>query len=501
MCSSDWVYAKKDFLDVWSLAMKRGNNHAFHIIQSFSPTDDVNPQQALEIGKEFMKRAIPNYQYVISTHSDRKHIHNHIIFNSVDLIKHRKYHSNKDTLENLRKISDMICEEHSLSVITPTKLPQRIILRGDIDNAVKQSNCYEDFLKIMQSYVYEVKIGKYLYFRKQGNKNFINTQTLGTAYIEKNIISKIYGTDDIQNHNIAPHLNHFIKRSYRKLLKNSIDYALKESSDFEDFLKKMSEQDYEIKCGKHLAFRHNTGKRFIRVESLGDLYTEYMLRLYFENNEEYEKIKNEIQPVINKYAEQEKEFHSRYINSLNVNIGIKMLNYLKENKIGNYAELFEKIDNASDREKKSLREKEKTENSIKSITEGLNALKIYHRYKAVYDKYNSLSDENFEKTFFGLNSRNELEKFNNALAIVNSLRKYDNSIPTVDELEKTIEKKKEQINFCEKNILRSRADLKNLETIKSNLLSIGNLFIEELQEQEERTQETQKYRKNNDVSL
>ncbi len=498
MCSSDWAYAKKDFLDVWSLAMKRGNNYAFHIIQSFSPYDDVIPQQALEIGKEFMKRAIPNYQYVISTHSDRRHIHNHIIFNSVDLIKHRKYHSNKNTLENLRKISDMICEEHSLSVITSTKLPQRIILRGDIDNAVKQSDCYEDFLKIMQSYGYEVKIGKYLYFRKQGNKNFINTQTLGTAYIGKNIISKIYGTDDIQNHNIAPHLNHIIKGSYRKLLKNSIDYALKKSSDFEDFLKKMSEQDYEIKCGKHLAFRHNTGKRFIRVESLGDLYSEYMLRLYFKNNEEYEKIKNEIQPVINKYAEQEKEFHSRYINSLNVNIGIKMLNYLKENKIGNYAELLEKIDNASDREKKFLREKEKAENSIRAITEGLNVLKIYHRYKDIYDKYNSLSDENFEKTFFGLNRRVELEKFNNALAILNSLRKYDNSIPTIDEFEKTIEKKKEQINFYEKNILRSRADLKNLETIKSNLLSIDNLFTEKSQKQEERTQ---KYRKYNDVSL
>ena len=106
--------------------------------------------------------------------------------------------------------------------------------RGDIDNAVKQSNCYEDFLKIMQSYNYEVKIGKYLYFKKQGNKNFINIQTLGTAYSEKNIKSKIYGTNDIQNHNIAPHLNHFIKHSYRKLLKNSIDYMLKESSDFED---------------------------------------------------------------------------------------------------------------------------------------------------------------------------------------------------------------------------------------------------------------------------
>ena len=65
----------------------------------------------------------------------------------------------------------------------------------------------------------------------------------------------------------------------------------------------------------------------------------------------------------------------------------------------------------------------------------------------------------------------------------------------------TIEKKKEQINLYEKNILKARADLKNLETIKSNLLSIDNLFTEKSQKQEERRQETQKYRKNHDVSL
>ncbi len=92
MCSSDWMYAKRDFLDVRSLAMKRGNNYAFYIIQSFSPNDNITPSQALEIGKEFMKRAISNYQYIIVAHNDRKYIHNHIIFNSVDLIKHRKYY-------------------------------------------------------------------------------------------------------------------------------------------------------------------------------------------------------------------------------------------------------------------------------------------------------------------------------------------------------------------------------------------------------------------------
>ena len=94
----------------------------------------------------------------------------------------------------------MICEEHSLSVITPTKLPQKIMFRSDIDNVVKQSNSYEDFLKNMKSYGYKIKVRKYLYFKKQGNKNFTNTQVLGMGYTEDNIRSKIYGIA-VENYN------------------------------------------------------------------------------------------------------------------------------------------------------------------------------------------------------------------------------------------------------------------------------------------------------------
>ncbi len=82
-----------------------------------------------------------------------------------------------------------------------------------------------------------------------------------------------------------------------------------------------------------------------------------MFRLYFENNIELKKLKEEIQPNISKYAEQEKKFHSRYINSLNINIGIKILNYLKENKISSYAELLEKIDKSKTLKNNCIREK------------------------------------------------------------------------------------------------------------------------------------------------
>ncbi len=75
---------------------------------------------------------------------------------------------------------------------------------------------------------------------------------------------------------------------------------------------------------------------------------------------------------------------------------------------------------------------------------------------------------------YGLNKKKELEKFNMALAVVNSYKKYDDSIPSIKEIEKLISNKKFQIKKFEKNILKEKAKLKDLENIKSNLLNIAN---------------------------
>ncbi len=111
-------YAEVQFEQVRSKEIiKKGNNAAWHLYQSFAPEDNVTPEHALEIGKELMKRFYPNFQYVIATHIDKGHIHNHILINSVDFKTFHKLHSNKKTLAQLQAVSNDISLENSLSVI------------------------------------------------------------------------------------------------------------------------------------------------------------------------------------------------------------------------------------------------------------------------------------------------------------------------------------------------------------------------------------------------
>ncbi|MBR1737875.1 MAG: relaxase/mobilization nuclease domain-containing protein, partial [Firmicutes bacterium] len=147
MCRPD--NAVKDFKMNYDLALKRGNNLAHHIIQSFAPDDKVTPEKAMQIGKELMKRMYPNYQYVIAVHKDCEHIHSHIICNAVDFVNHKKLHSNKYTLREMRNISDDLCRENGLSVITEKFRYHRHKLMRDIDQEIKNSSSFEDFLSRM----------------------------------------------------------------------------------------------------------------------------------------------------------------------------------------------------------------------------------------------------------------------------------------------------------------------------------------------------------------
>ncbi len=149
----------------------------------------------------------------------------------------------------------------------------------------------------MQSQKYEIKRGKYLYFKGEKNKMFFNTKLLGTAYTEKSIRKRIENHIEIKNHKIHIYDDKIVKMSYRKRLKLSIDNTLKTAENYDDFLRLLRSEDYEIKFGKHIAFKHITGSRFIRAESLGIEYSEDMLKMYFINNEEYQKLKTEIDEI------------------------------------------------------------------------------------------------------------------------------------------------------------------------------------------------------------
>ena len=204
--------AAKEFEWTRNLATQQGAQIpkviARHLIQSFD-VGEVSPEVAHEIGKQFADEWLKGkYEYVIATHIDKGHCHNHIIFNAVNFVDYHSYRSNKRTYRELRLLSDEICKEHGLSVIPPsqnkgmdykeyteakkgTSWKQK--LKQTIDRLVITAKDYDEFLKLMQEAGYEIKTGKYVSFRAEGQERFTRAKTIGENYTEERIKERIAG--------------------------------------------------------------------------------------------------------------------------------------------------------------------------------------------------------------------------------------------------------------------------------------------------------------------
>lgn len=185
----------------------RGDRIAYHLMQSFSPEDEITPEKALELGIEFARKVTGgNHEFVITTHIDKDHIHNHIIFNSVDYVNHRKYHSDKKDKYRIRDINDEICLENNLSVLLKydakrktkyenthknEELGWRKKLKAALDSAIRTSATFDDFLLAMELEGYEIKTGKHISFRAPGQKRFIRSKSVGEDYTEEVIRKRI----------------------------------------------------------------------------------------------------------------------------------------------------------------------------------------------------------------------------------------------------------------------------------------------------------------------
>ena len=147
-------------------------NKAYHLIQAFAP-GEVSYEEAHRIGKELADKVLEwKYSYVLTTHIDKGHIHNHIIFCAADNIEHNKYHDCKQSYYHIRKLSDELCKEHNLSIIIPggergKKYKEwqseqngstwKTQLRRDINFCIKSASTYEDFLLLIRAKGYEIK--------------------------------------------------------------------------------------------------------------------------------------------------------------------------------------------------------------------------------------------------------------------------------------------------------------------------------------------------------
>ena len=215
-CASET--AAREFEWTRKIAEQKGMNPvriiARHVIQSFE-IGEVTPELAHEIGKQFADEILGGkYEYVLTTHIDKDHVHNHLIFNAVDFVDYHAYKSYKRIYYDMREVSDRLCKENGLSVIPPsqnkgmgykeyteakrgTSWKQK--LKQTIDRLVITAKDYDDFLRLMQEAGYEIKTGKYISFRAEGQERFSRSKTIGENYTEERIKERIAGRTPRRN--------------------------------------------------------------------------------------------------------------------------------------------------------------------------------------------------------------------------------------------------------------------------------------------------------------
>ena len=186
----------------------KGTVKAIHYIQSFSPDDNITPEQAHKVAKAFVRNTFgDDAQAVIVTHVDKKHIHSHIILNSYSLTG-QKFYANKESLKRVREHSDGVCKALGIKINPNLTGKGRSMkynewqhkhngtswkeqIRQLIDELIPTVNSLDELLQAIEECGYEVKRGKYISIRTLEQKKFVRTKTLGEEYTEESLKIRI----------------------------------------------------------------------------------------------------------------------------------------------------------------------------------------------------------------------------------------------------------------------------------------------------------------------
>ena len=285
------------------------------MIQSFAP-GEVSYEEAHRIGKELADKVLGGkYEYVLTTHIDKGHIHNHIIFCAVDFATHHKYISNKKSYYQIWNESDRLCKEHGLSVVTPWQdkgkkyaewdaerrgTSWKAKLKALIDVTIPKAKDFDDFLWLMEAAGYEVKRGKFVSFRAPWQERFTHSKTLGEAYTVEAITERIAGT-----YRAKPKALRQEKAGISMLIdiQNSIKAA--ESRGFEQWAKIHNLKQAAKNCGKLPGFKtlHTEYKEL--TEKKDKLYQEYgKLK---KKVKQYDTIKQNVDSILRQAKQPERE--------------------------------------------------------------------------------------------------------------------------------------------------------------------------------------------------
>ena len=354
----------------------KGTVLARHLIQSFLP-GETSPEMAHQIGLELCKNILKDkYEYVLSTHIDKGHIHNHIIFNNVNMVMGKCYQSNKKSYHQIWYQSDNLCKENNLSVID----------------------------EFYESYKRKCKTNSKSWYENEQSKK-------GTSWKNK--------------------------------LQFDIDRIIKQSKDWDEFLKKMADLGYEIKYGKHIAFKSKDKARFTRAKTIMEDYTEERLKERITEREfiKTPTIKKRIGNVIDMNTNvkvKESKGYEYWATKHNLNIMAESVIFLREQGIKSVKQLDEYIQKTVD-ERQGLQDKIKSlDKDMQLLSDTMEQVHAVKKYRSYYKEYKS---NHSDKAFFE-EYKAEITRYETALATLKkSYSKLPNSKDILDKLDTLQEKK------------------------------------------------------------
>ena len=239
--------AHTQFLRTRNDAGTKGTVLARHLIQSFLP-GETTPEMAHQIGIELCKKILKDeYEFVLSTHIDKGHIHNHIIFNNVNMVTSRCYQSNKKSYHQIHCQSDKLCKENNLFVIdefyesykkkyktngkswyeneqAKRGASWKSRLQFDIDRMINQSKNWNEFLKKMADLGYEIKYSKHIAFKPKDKPRFTRAKTIGEDYTEERLKERISERVSIKTPAVKKRIGRVIDMNTSMKVKESKGY-------------------------------------------------------------------------------------------------------------------------------------------------------------------------------------------------------------------------------------------------------------------------------------
>lgn len=423
---------------------------AYQIRQSFKP-GEITPEEANKVGYETAMRFTKgDHAFIVATHIDKAHIHNHIIFNSTSLDCTHKFRDAWFVALALQRLSDIICLEHGLSVIEKTKphgksqdekkyekKPSiRMVIRADIDRVLASGpKTFEEFLELLRGIGYKVKTGKHIAVQGKGQKRFVRLDSLGEGYTEQDLRKRF---------------------EKEKTAEEKSDGSVKEKS---------ASQSDRSNADQKGTGSENGGKGHVSTETRGKAGNKDQEPPFKPHRVDDFDFLIDIQEKISEGKIKNEKGFETWAKRFNLKDVAKSMVYAQEHGVRRYADLEKMLKEKIDRYHEIQAQLKEKEARLKEIAETKKHIINYSKTKDVYDQYRR---SGYNAQFFE-EHRQEILLHKAAKKKFDEIQARGEKIPKVKELSKEYAEILAEKRKLYQEYKTVREEMRNYQKIKYNV--------------------------------